>query len=359
MTGNGGADIFKFDVKISTPTAPVQPPLSIPPSQQGIDRELITVTADAADNGNESLTITYAVNGVASAVLVSNPLINFADANAVGAAIAAAMDAVNGITATVAANVVTVSGDNGNSISLIPTPGQATVGGTTTTLAAVYSNGLDVAQISQLKYDSAVVEGELYTVKTELRGGTTFSANATAPGNAPNGADVANLLAPAINAAAVASANPDPKEVNATVAGTVVTVTDTDPDNGGFTLTTTEKGALEGTGASQMGAPNLTNADLITDFLSGTDKISFGLVGGEAANYRENAGFGDFDLAHAAADVAMDGTVRYYLTSINSTLTDPGVGVLFFDANADGTADGVVALTGITETNFAFTDIIA
>jgi hypothetical protein len=51
----------------------------------------------------------------------------------------------------------------------------------------------------------------------------------------------------------------------------------------------------------------------------------------------------------------LDGAVIYYLTSSTADNT----GLLFVDANADGDADAVVALTGVTSANFAFTDIVA
>lgn len=97
----------------------------------------------------------------------------------------------------------------------------------------------------------------------------------------------------------------------------------------------------------------LATADTIADFVSGTDLIKTGSAG-SGANYVEASAAVDFATAQAAADAAMDNTVVYYLTS---TAADGGL--LFVDSNVDGTADAVIKLTGITSSNFAFTDIIA
>jgi len=364
LTGNGGGDIFKFDVSISTPTA-----AALVTTTPGVDQEMITVTADGVDSGNESLTITYAVNGIAGAVLVNDPAINFADAAAVASAIVTALDAVNGISATIGNNnnEVLVTGDqvtaaNGvvanNSISLIPSGGGATVGGDTTTLAAAYSDGSDVAQVTTLTYFDPVTAGEKYDVLAKLVEGQEMGSSVNAAG--PGAGNVATAQAAAYNAVDSSTQAPDPQQIIALAGGTVVTFTDNAPDNGGFNLTSTEKGSLIGTGASAFqNLMDLDNADVITDFVSGTDKISFGLVAGELANYKAAAGVDTFAEAHTAADDAMNGTVRYYLTSINNTVdpTEPD-GVLFFDANADGTADGVVQLIGIDMSSFVATDII-
>uniref|UniRef100_UPI002570CEB4 calcium-binding protein n=1 Tax=Methylobacillus flagellatus TaxID=405 RepID=UPI002570CEB4 len=110
----------------------------------------------------------------------------------------------------------------------------------------------------------------------------------------------------------------------------------------------------------------LTAPDTITDFVSGVDVISMsgGLpdVPGSATSYREAASSGstiDANLAAANAVFAGSGnTVSYYLTDDGN-----GTGLLFIDSNnrgeRDGMANGVIKLVGITQDNFAFTDIIA
>jgi hypothetical protein len=86
-------------------------------------------------------------------------------------------------------------------------------------------------------------------------------------------------------------------------------------------------------------------------------------VAGTNANYLESGNQTSYATAYAAANAAFDGTVRYYLTStddLDGNLTaDDASGLLFFDANGDSTADGVILLTGITSANFDETDIIA
>jgi hypothetical protein len=343
LTGKAGNDKFVFDKKISAPTAPTQKTVTA-----GVDEEKITTVADAVDNGNESITVVYAVNGSAGAVVVDDtPPVDVTSANAVASAIQAGLDPITGLTATVATNVVTITGDQGNSVNLLG--GSATIGGTATTLAANYSNGSDVAQVSELQFNGTVVLNEVYSAKVVLAEGLVREASYTA-GVGDGLSQVAAGLAAAFNAVD-AGVN-----VLASSAGATLTFKDQNADNGGFVLSHTEKGALEGTGASEKGAANLAFADVITDFLSGADTISFGLVAGTAANYKEAAEVADYATALANANTAFDSTVQYYLTSSAAAGEE---GLLFVDVDLDGTADSVVHLVGITQANFAATDIVA
>jgi len=97
----------------------------------------------------------------------------------------------------------------------------------------------------------------------------------------------------------------------------------------------------------------VATADSITGFVSGTTFMKLGTAGA-AANYGEAVAVADFATAKAAADAAMNGTILYHLTSITA-----GDGLLFVDSNADGTADAVIVLVGITSAGFALTDIVA
>ena len=100
----------------------------------------------------------------------------------------------------------------------------------------------------------------------------------------------------------------------------------------------------------------IATADLIGDFVSGTDTIKTGTAG-TLANYLEAAAYATYALAKTAADAAFtaDSNLRYFVTSS----TADGVGLVFVDAGAGGTADAVIKLTGISASNFAYTDIVA
>jgi len=72
--------------------------------------------------------------------------------------------------------------------------------------------------------------------------------------------------------------------------------------------------------------------------------------------------------ARNVANLAFDGTVQYYMTSATDldgaagtgqVEGDEGAGLLFFDANLDGSVDGVVLLLGVTRTTFQADDIVA
>ena len=107
---------------------------------------------------------------------------------------------------------------------------------------------------------------------------------------------------------------------------------------------------------------DLNTADVITDFVSGVDKIQLiGMPAGNGTTYDDAGSFTTYALALAAATAAMDGNVQYFVTSITDDPT-PGyddTGLLFFDANADGTVDGVIKLTGVNDANFGASDIMA
>ena len=119
-----------------------------------------------------------------------------------------------------------------------------------------------------------------------------------------------------------------------------------------------------GTGADNFvfnGTPSndtgitIATADLITDFLSGTDTITgMGVAGSATGEYTEAAAVADFATALAAANAVFTATnaQSYYLTSITG-----GVGLLFINDDNNGTAEAVIQLTGITSANFAATDI--
>jgi hypothetical protein len=96
-------------------------------------------------------------------------------------------------------------------------------------------------------------------------------------------------------------------------------------------------------------------ADTVTDFVSGTDKLEFGSVAGDATNYLEGAApVANFAAALAAADAALNGTVDYYAAQVGADV------YVFYDADGtlDSAATEVVKLTGVDLSGIAFTDII-
>lgn len=106
-------------------------------------------------------------------------------------------------------------------------------------------------------------------------------------------------------------------------------------------------GLAAGTGAV------LADSDDIIAFVSGTDQIATGIAG-TGLNYVEAVAAANFAAAAAAADIAFNSTIRYYMTS---TAADGGL--LFFDSDLDGTLNGLIRLDGLASTSFAETDIIA
>ncbi|MGE8398155.1 MAG: hypothetical protein ACN6NT_11180, partial [Comamonas sp.] len=159
-------------------------------------------------------------------------------------------------------------------------------------------------------------------------------------------------------------------DVTITSAGNLLTVQAVDGDKGGFTLLADSTAGFGGSGASNIGATNYLTADVITDFTTGEDTISFGLQAGVAgSNYLEVAGVDTYATALTNANAAFNGTVQYYLTSAADLdgvagtgqveNNAEGAGLLFIDANLDGNVDAVVLLLGVTSDNFAATDIVA
>lgn len=348
LTGKGGADIFDFNLQLSTP---VQPAIAV--TTVGVDRELLTITADGVDDGNESIVLTYSLNNApGNALTINNPALNFTDAAALTAAVQSAVDVLGGITAVVNGNTVEISGDNGNSVTLA-----SSVSGTVNTLAVLVGAPADTPMVATLTIDPTVTINEEYRATVTLATGEIISAPFTAATTNP--ADVATGLATAFNLVALLGT------VSAAAVGSVVTFTDQNADNGDFTLTGSALGALSGTGAS--GSPNVGNlslafADIINDFDSGTDQIKLHVEDGSATNYVEAAQSADYQTAFNAANLAFDTTVKYFLTSIPDIAATVGVneatGLLFFDADGNGEPDGVISLVGVTAADFAFGDII-
>ena len=355
LTGMGGADVFQFNANTSIPAAmssEIQSPLPV-------DQEVITIDAvDVTDNGDETITVNYTLNGIATSVVIPFTAFDPTVPASVALAVATAIDGIAGVTATVSLGTVVVTGDNGNSIDI----GAITTGGTIDALALSDIDGTDVEQNERLEIVAGVggvTAGEMYTVTALMKeGGGIVGTYEAVPGDTE--AEVAAGLAASFNAAAAAAT------INATATLVLgiwgVDFTDEVDDDGGFTLSFSSEGAYGGSGASDNGAVDLNTADVITDFVSGVDKIQLiGMPAGNGTTYDDAGSFTTYALALAAATAAMDGNVQYFVTSITDDPT-PGyddTGLLFFDANADGTVDGVIKLTGVNDANFGASDIIA
>lgn len=101
----------------------------------------------------------------------------------------------------------------------------------------------------------------------------------------------------------------------------------------------------------------VATADSITGFTAANDSLKMGLAG-TGANYVEaGVAVADFAAALTAANIALNGTVRYSLQFVTAGLSVTGY--LFKDTDGDGTADQVVVLVGIDNTGIDFADIVA
>jgi hypothetical protein len=101
--------------------------------------------------------------------------------------------------------------------------------------------------------------------------------------------------------------------------------------------------------ATPVAIASLTTTDIITDFVSATDKLDFATAG-SGTNYAENTtAAASMAALLAAADTALDGTVQYYFGVVG---TD---GYLIHSTNGS-TADAMVKLAGVTD--IAATDIV-
>jgi hypothetical protein len=346
LTGNGGADTFQFDISKSsgaTITQAVQPP----PGQDGE-----TIAVNVAGSGNDVLRINYTLNGAAASTLTAS--VDLSNVANVLTAISNALTALPGVTSTTTATLATALGDGINSfeISSIVAPNVAT------DPTFIFGDD-DKPSVQTLTYSGTVVAGEKYTVSVGFAEGGSITAEYTAVA-----ADVGNLNHLANGIASAFNSLAGVGTVSAAVSGAQIIFTDEVADNGGFTLVGTSFGTVDGTGASASNAADPNIADLITDFLSGTDKIDLNIAAGSAANYKEAVEVNNYATALSDADAAFDGVaLQYYLTSVKDidpvAAGDQTMGVLLFDANLDGTPDGVIQLTGINSGNFAFTDIIA
>jgi Domain of unknown function (DUF4214) len=352
MTGNGGADIFEFDHGRSTPVAPIVAETTAP-----VDEEIIDVFPDDIYNADEGLVVTIAINGVSAAYAIDLVGVDVTNDSAITAATTSQLNAVAGLSASVSGGNVSVIADGSSSVAVL---GVAATG-TVVTLGGSSANGTDTAEVSRITIDAGVSAGEVYSALITLANGTTIGAEYEV---GQNGDPITQLAVrdglqseiddaiTAVGGVTVSTAAGGAGEID---------ITDLNADNGGFTLTAEVTPAVVSTGASLFGAGGVSIAsnfvDSITDFVSGDDKIDLNAVAGNGsvANYAEGPAAATYGAALAAAGGVIDGTVSYYMTSSTADST----GLLFFDADGNGSIDGVVNMVGLDENSFEFADIIA
>ncbi|MCP4598623.1 DUF4214 domain-containing protein [Neptuniibacter sp.] len=373
LSGNAGGDTFQFNVNMGNTTS-----LALNTTQVNVDREEIQVTGvdSAAGSGDESLAVNYTINGAALSVTVDLSATDVESASAIAAAIASELQ-TNG---SFISQAIVDPGDNTNVIVTAQTgydleiTGFAAETGFTANPTAAVSEGVDVAQVVELTATGNPTTDDIYSVLATLNGGASIAGQHTAIGG-----DEADEVVDGIGGDFNANAGGTTIDVTDIDADGVVIFTDENADNGGFTLITDVTAAFGGSGASNN-AGDHTTADIITDFVSGTDKVEFvtatdtNLGTGSGANYLEAAEVADETAADAAATTAFGnnaGTLQYYFTSVADIDGNAAAdfdsdgdnadqfGMLYFDANLDGNIDGVILLTGIDSDNFSAFDIIA
>ncbi|EIC28704.1 beta strand repeat-containing protein [Methylomicrobium album] len=367
LTGNGGSDTFQFNVNIGNTTT-----FNIVATQANLDRETLTInTADNADTDNEILRVNYTINGAALFVNVNLSAVNVMNTDAIAAAIAAELQ-LNGsfiASASAVGSVITATAAGGRDLDAlaIDLGNSSNVG----TIAGVHANGTDVAQITTVTATGNPTVGDTYTALASLNAGGSIPGVYT-PGVATPEAVVDGIGGDFNLNAGVMTVVADDIDGD-----TTITFTDENANNGGFTLDIDTTAAFGGSGASEAGAANYLTADIITDFLSAEDTIEFvtasdtDLQNGSGGNYLEAAEVDTYLTAFNDANAAFSsnvGTLQYYLTSAadldggvgtGQVEGQEGAGLLFFDANLDGSADGVILLVGVDNNSFSALDIIA
>jgi hypothetical protein len=130
-----------------------------------------------------------------------------------------------------------------------------------------------------------------------------------------------------------------------------------------FTL---DAGSVDTVIVNKSGETGTTGAtaDTIAGFVTTADKLDFNIAAGTGANFANGNGAGGASDAIGlaagltAANTAMNSTIIYFFYDNTTGAADNGY--LYFDNNADGTADGAVVITGATASTFVVAgDIIA
>ena len=368
LTGNGGEDVFQITVDMGNTAT-----MALTTTQANVDEETLQVTvAETTVTGDEVLNVNYTVNGAGLGVQVDLSSVDVTSVTAIAAAIATELQNNGSFIASASAggtDTVTVTAQSGFNLEITGTNSNTNVDEITT----VTGEGTDVAQIIELTATGTPTDGDVYSALATLNGGVSIAGTY----NAGLGATAASVV-DGIGGNFNANAGLTTIDVSDIDGDGLIIFTDENADNGGFSLVTDLTAAFGGSGASNAAYSYLT-ADIITDFTSGVDHIEFAtetgtdLGAGSGGNYMEAAEVANATLANAAAALAFTnnaGTLQYYLTSVADIDGNAGAdfdgdsdnadafGMLYFDANLDGTADGVVLLGGVDLNSFAAFDII-
>lgn len=381
FTGGAGSDTFVFNVGTST-VADVTDAVEAEARDYA---DVIVAYTDAADDATDELAVSFRIgNSLSTTVNVNEttaPGVDFTDTNSIAAAIATVLNANPDVSAMVdPGNLdrVIAFGENGqqfnfNSIAENAVGMTAVAGGDFTfddlTDAAGHANDAaddnddDLGQVSST-LTGTIDPGEVYEATVTRGNGTALTVAYTALGGDDADA-VMDALAGLLNAGSggaadfVAGSFATPGGVvPAPVTGELV-IMDGTADDGGVTLSVSGVSTITGLSSSSLLDGSETtldeaDADVITDFTDSDDFIDFdGLAAGDGSNYDEDPAAADFATALGNANGAMGGGVIYYLTS---TAADGGL--LFYDANGDGAADGVISLPGVDATNFDDSNIM-
>jgi hypothetical protein len=369
LTGGGGEDTFQFNISLGGGLI-----FSIENTTDGVDQEVLDIDDVAAvDDNDEELVITLTINGIPFVRTINDTTngsnVDFGSSASVANAVVASINALGLATISASANGdndVVITGDPGVNVTLAVT----SFTGTNAGLTVVSVDGTDEAQVTEVTVSGAATVGDEYTL----------TINYQEPASGQSAIITSVATDPASNAAALEAAITDDAEITPSVAGAVITITDDIDDNGGFTVTPSFVASFAGSGASNDPDQAFASvfADVITDFDEAEDVVEFVNTGdgaemedGSNSNYDEDAGHDTYALALAEAIAeftANSGDLQYYLTSaddfdgVGGTGTvegQEGGGLLFFDANLDGSVDGVITLLGVDSSSFDDSNITA
>lgn len=255
-------------------------------------------------------------------------------------------------------------------------------------LGTITQTGLDIIKLSDETNDNATVNSTLISGKTITVTSTNLDGNNNDTLTVVNTATTASTIDLSLvtldrtvdtgiaNTIIIGSTANVAETIIGTAFNDVITAdAGTNTITGGKGVDTLVGGAGTDTYVFAAGDTGITAAtidSITTAFTSGTDKINFGLAGSvtnylEAANTTSHASAAVASFAEvlASANNALNGTVQIYVTNnaaIDSSNGNAAVAAtqtyVFFDRNADGTADEAIAIVGNYD-SLAYTDFIA